>query len=1082
MNWSSKWQQLEAGATLPVEDLTDHDFLIQLWYQARARAWPLSACKNWPTGDREWHTFKITGVSASGGIITLTGDPSPSESFLGAANFIDESQSNLKRWVSWPGGGGMTFNGTGVASFAPASYDIVADVDNYDYWKVLSGQIIDTPTDTTITTYDDGNWRLNGNLSDLIGTRAAIYERGARCWADRWPEKPVRIQHVLSPAAFTPSYIDVEDDGFGDLAGRELIGVFAAQIRRVAITSTAPAAPGFIRISFANQGATPSGTFYVIAAGAYWQSRRATATPTAGFEPGRMFEWYRGQKRSTYTHQSNDVLALQPMLAEGGTNVTGDNVAIIDRDVIFLEEADNLDLIVNPDMPKSLRGLCAYVEQLLEGYILQWSVDEGGDSAAHMTLGNVAQAMAAIGGNYVTRGISATGGGLATFSGSITMPDDAPEQKAFVVKYGANGRYLSHGMGLVTETTVEEGAVGGLTPGVETVGISFGLPNPFQRRVQNIYGRTYFVPEVEYDDFGVAIGVYDPPTEEHPGEYVDVPPDTACAEYFDALYPSSGVVCGQLVANAGREFATGMRLRYVGHNEPDPTTFVTSSDVGTAEYLLRGYRDYRCVRNSPPASQTALRGEQWLMPTTSGTITSANAWSFTDSAARFEVSDTPRYTVYGTGNGSSSAAILEDTTKSSNGFFTSMGGERFTGMVVQVEISAGVWEKYLIESHATTTITPAYVNFSTTTNGKAFKIEAPAGASGTSGPGIGRYLRRHKIIITDHTNGEEHEIVVAGHDNKTILFDPIDYVPQVGDTWRVEWIRVGDTVEWTADDAFQNFPDDVFNGIQPDTVEQYGRLAKSSFWAANNGALLVQLKKLIDLMRYTGTRPSWQLNGEDNGKREDAISGSYADLKAQVASEWPTQGAIGWVGDGWYGTSPDGIGRVPMSITRVGYVAVIEDQNVGALQQYAYLEFAPVQCERFGFASRKVEVWGYITFNYADDDLGTISLNPGPNNFFGIRELADAPLTPSGATLQFRKWTKCYSEESSDPTLLIRIGDETLPQPAWPTSNPTVEHIPPDPPPDVVGETVVCDRWCYVKEHFAVVDWQPFFDSLPSPG
>lgn len=1050
--WSQEWIDLQNG--IHPQDPQDYDFLIQLWRNLRKRGLvSAGSCSNWPNANEVWIGLKITAVSTDGATITLTFDPSAGSTWQ-AASFLDELQGNKKRWVSWGGG---TFEGGTPPSHAPAAYDIVADVDNLtDHTLVLSGQIIDTPTDNTITVQDDGNWTLNRTLASLVGKRAEIIGRGKYTWSDLWPEKPVRVKWIVEPTFVAADYIEQAGANWAvdSLIGCDLIGIFGTRILRVPITSNT-----LTRINFASQSAAPTGALFVIPGNSYWPSSRASASPSATFQRGRMFQWYRGRRRGTYTHRSDDSLAVESMLAEPAyTSALPATIAIIDRHIVLTGYADNEDTVVNPDMHKCLRGLEAAIETMLGSFIIQWNLVDA-DHASYMHPGNMAGAMNAIGGNYQERSISSVAGGYATFSGSIAIPDSASAQKAFLVKLTSDGRYVAHGQGTAEASRVED--VLGLTAGTDKIGISFGLPNFFQRRVQRVLPRSIFKPSTVFN--GTSYDVIDPPTDANPGEYVHLAPDTVSAIYFEDLYPSSGITTGYLSVT-GKAFTTNMKARYVGHNAPDPTTFVQSSDTGSEEYALRAYDDCKCVVNS-------ANGKQWLMPPASGTVVSADAVSATVNVNLWPHT-TPRKVHTGTANGASSPSVLIDTTKAADPWWTSMSSTRFQNVaILRSEITPLQWEKRFCTGQTGTSLFP-HAAFSSPTVDRAYQIIEPPGSNGTSGPGISSYLRGHTLRFTSAAQGgATYDFEIVGHDNDTFFFAAGDYIPQYGDTWQIIYPRVGQTLRRTGSAWEQADENDVNNAIQPDTVQQYGRLAKHSYWTYPNVNLLLQMKKLIDLMQYTGEQPGWTANGEDNFQ--------LTDLVAHMSSPVTWRGGATSVQDtattDYNDTPPGPVNAVPYTLYRES-IAWDLAAGAGIIQKrYAYLSsFSPLLCPRFGITQRRVQMWGYMTIDAADSDEGYYTfLDLWDVSVRGYREIGT--LGGSGAQPQFRKWTKLFDQTTSDATVSVLVGDDTLAIPSPPSVVPTITDLTVAPATNAIEATLV---GAYVLDKFAVVDWQPFFDSV----
>lgn len=869
--------------------------------------------------------------------------------------------------------------------------------------------------------------------------------------------------------------------------------------------------------------------WWVTKDGAWWK-------PDSADTPFYPFRWYTGgMTAGKWTHIHDDsLLAVQ---VEGETCVTlmtkeipteteyGENqFKIWDIDLYFpittLVQSRGADFYWASNYWHCLRSIQTGIESVATSFLIGFELDDGDpEHATDLTYGYMPMLMRAIGGHSFSTTIASVTDGVATLASPMTIPDGGTtrtDAQCTVFQVDANGVWtydytelcdVTTSGGVTTVTMKCDNDCGRIctdptfsdvdvTSGGSVnakITISLGWNRTYPRRVQRIYPRTIFWP----DGCGTPLVPVDDPsdmcdTEMMVGEYITYAADTKYAEYG---------LKGGLSAD-GRVFQTNDHAIYVGSNLGDPTTTQVYNGNDPDDPDLDGaywakYEDAAYV------GQTSA-GTQYLEPTKTGTVTSATAFSITDSNAEFW-SGSERIIHSGTSSSGTSTSMT-DNTKTTDPIWTSMSGHRFVNMVLEIKTDDDpeTWEKRLITSHTNDTVGVTNA-FSVTTSEKEYKIREAGFCSGSSGPSIMNYWRGHTLRITKQSDNTTVDFEVLGHDKTTLFFATGSYTPVAGDTWEIVYFPVGTLLKWNGSTWVEA------TANHATYVTQYGRWRLGDVVTGRGGPMW-QMKKAIDALHmlvetstwdytaYTDEDPYYDFGTDYGIEYYNEFTGiGYTDLvRPPAALEDLYDDCYSNVLSIWYPIPPDPVNppgppypqwratdAPPEKYTEWN----AQNEGIpdgsqpicGSLVRFNHLVITPWQCRRFGLTNPHISAWLYCTIDAFNQDEGLRALPTYPyvaTDYweFATESLRAAGDESTGALLEFRKWTKVWDSSVNlitTPEINILVGDPTFEIPAKPTVYPDVDPVNGGDPYTINA----VQRGAYAYDKIAVADWKvPFLE------
>ncbi len=792
-NWPPICSVSPASSTTPpagsgTTDVNSFYFLEQLWHATRERISIINGSESltyWPSEATTWGNGFISSITdrRPDNRIRIT-DTAISGGNPGASGWIDAW--GRKKWMD-----AQHFNNADVP-FMPQSFRIVLDRNNgYNPSAVTIHNIVDNGPDW-VEIVDDGTITLNRALDSYrtkaysIHGQSCTYERPT--WSERWPQRPNDPserewgQISLYASGVIYDYTDKPSDYWplgeknwtpNKWTGKQLICLSGSRWKRYDITANTQKS---VTISpTPTSGEPPLYEYWIVEKNAFWRPKsplrldrfidkngRYNLQRRSSSAPWAPYEWYKGLMKGYWSHDP----------ATGGVR----SATVIDRDIStvegevgdFCEEVyhgdimDNLDFhisptdvcntcpdgYINPWSHQTLRGLQVTLESIA-GYFIEKKNYTGGLAIPSLTPATMFRNMGVNFASGIVTGVTAIMGEycywdldesfnevyicnpiVLGYYPNITWSTALPKYPLLVhwtvldkdtedVKdYGyihSGAPYTTNLAGYATSGSLEVMANFGSGNIGDSVVISWGWTRKHPKEFKYLYRSDWFVP-----DTGDHGGLVFPPTQEYPGYYDTRPSSSRYIAVDEQGFSEEN----------GLTFQNGDAARFVGDNWNDPSTDIQVGDAASmwlAEYFNKS------------AVATPGYNSKLFKTVKFGRITSGDTWGFRDDFANVGRGwlETTGFVHTGTGVSGGSTTIVKDNTKHDasgnlNGFWASMGGQRFVEMVLEVETNPsgapGFYEErpiiaQVIGSNYVTV--EAKYPFSTTTVGKKYRIREP---------------------------------------------------------------------------------------------------------------------------------------------------------------------------------------------------------------------------------------------------------------------------------------------------------------------------------------------------------------------
>lgn len=796
--------------------LQEYAWLRQFWDAVRERlaiAGGTPESTRWPPSTHVWDSGTITAIADNGdGTVTFSD---------ATKDWIDGG--GVKRWLV---GGGTLYDGLVLPDFAPGQYKLVvfppddpnaSNLGDPNLGGVFS---ITDNADTSVTLIDGGRLTLNGQtLSDYVGFKYQIIRDGTGAvhkgygFPHRYPPRPNENEvDYGTVTSSTPSTVTDDRDGSSDAwktpknwteatlkdahgNWREIILSVGGRWKRLPVTGISGTDGNTLTVPA--QSVAPGGEYWIVDAGSWWRpefrlrlERRAGRTgnfwaqvnggvPWHGSANGPRWSplslWYSGYTdEARLTHDpAADVIGAAPYYVEQ-IQIPADPdpilLTVFDVDAVTSADFDPIDYSDGMYSPwfywsphalqLVLRHLvlsAEWVEPREDGYDgegsipaftrASWQLYHNPDNARTDVITEVNSGAAAI---------------------EIDMPIATPQQGAYASLpccfevIADDGSTKRAGTGTVTaDTLTPTGTVFDETDEGLGVIIAFDETRRYERRVKYLYPRTVFIPDVKDEEDGGGLAI--PPDADYPGSYLTNEASNTYAEY--STY-------GRL-EETGPAFVTGEAARYVADNLSDPTMGLENDDDGLAAYYDLAYQGIPAINSSFP---------RWEGGRRTGTATGGGTFYLEDASQQWWVGAGPLVTHAGTATGGGGTTLI-DTTKATDGFWTSEGGTRFVGHILEVEAAPGTWERRPITAMSGTTLTVVNA-FSVATSGKRYRICEPG-----YGDGRGAILNLWKgrtLLVT--RAGVVNRVAITHSDDTRVYFAAGTVTVAAGDTYEiVQW-------------------------------------------------------------------------------------------------------------------------------------------------------------------------------------------------------------------------------------------------------------------------------------------------------
>jgi hypothetical protein len=756
--------------------------IMTIYHALNERAFAIGQA-SFPRSCFHWSGGKIAAVTAT----TLQLESQPGEA---PVSWVTD------RWI----------DNDGVAYY-PSDYDVVIyrrfESDPSDLIRAqISSNTSDTLTISDIR--DNVAFGIVEDLSELVGWDATIIKRNGDFYLTRWPEWPgPSIKGNGSVTSGTTSTLtDTAQtwttDQFEDMDVL-VVGTDGFWHRAQIISNTATVLTFDIMSWTPNVGAS----FVVVEHLKKWRPNIVS-----GGEASTQI-WYRGTRNNVSTHVplEGDLLGeigSLPLYPRDTTTIlTGEScdeeevVTIFDRDpwIEFDDQCNTPnDEPLNPNVAKSLR-FCQTWMDIFAGTFYENKDHSGYEHIIHLSTAILLKNSLA---HYVVTSVDYVSSTEINV-GSVTAPF-YPHPCWYEIRNATTNELLADGAATLTSATVLQSSDFEPTDDGHQITISLGRTRRIPREFRYMYEKTGFLPDFS----GPSIVI--PPTDTDPGSWTTRAASNAYAEFND-----HGTIT-DTVALVNGDFA-----RYRGDNHGDPTLGdeTPTDDIEYRDAFFTGYR---------------------LTP--SGIATEGDIWFFRDSS--LNLFGGVLRTETGTATGGSTTS-LSDSTKAGTGLWNTATG-RWNNFIVEVETSAGVWERrpVLTTTYGSGTLTWTKA-LSTTANGKAYRIYEPAH--------ILNDWKNRTLRITEDDGTTTHDVTITHNDNDTFYYADQAFTVDVG--WTCEVLERQPGTTWERSSGSWIEPTGEFSGenqtkIPPTIVTRYGWVMNGDYFGEHVMDEIVQsLKELV---------------------------------------------------------------------------------------------------------------------------------------------------------------------------------------------------------------------------------------------
>jgi len=825
-------------------------------------------------------TFKITDIFAD----ALTEGWLTSVSGLIGAKYYVIKRGGLwwhERWLIWPNDSEMWvgLNLTAgahqpVTSLTSSGTTATATVPGHGF---STGDSVTIAGATSSNSHYDGTFTITATGTDTFTYTLAASDSSPAGGTITATEPHTGAYD--SSASYTPGAYN---------SGFELM-VYdnSSVLRRLTITKNDAQNLYFTRGSF-----TVSGQYAVVVAGHryrhYQKFFQFNTSPSivADCNPyaGPPFRWYHGPWDLYYSHYPDDSIGqtkspTQTITINGNSGLVTEPIYDLDFWTAFDDPNGNpQDFNYTPDLYRTLRGIQDALETLCTFYVQPTS--KNGLNAIPTFVPATWLNYAGINGLSVSSPPSTVDGSGGLNLGVTVSVPYTPIQVYYAV---LNPDLSIDNWGIATLDTTshltwDSGVSGPFTTSEQgkTIIMSLGWTRKYPNEFLYLYPKQVFIP----DSNGLG-GWADPPTTTHPGSFASRGASTQ--------YKETDAVGTVKESNGYRSFVTNDYARYSGDNWNDPTIHPETL-VGSTSTPYTYYNNLYEGKLNPTnqAARDALKtgtvtGTPWRDNNSSIQDTSKNWWPG-------GVLGTPE-----TGTATSgSTTDLADSSKSTNGFWTSMSGGRWVGMILQMTIGGTEYRRPIAFQSGTTDLqwfqaTPA------SASGAAYQIRTPKYEVNTW---AGRTLQ---LTFPD---GSQHSTTINFNDDTCLYFDPlgvpiptgttyqiIEYLP--GGVWKWNgsaWVvptgndpRGSGTTPWLADQT-ANLP--TYN-------TRYGKLMKGDYIGPH---IWSELYAAIQALVWLPYQITWTANGNTNEKSgsdggEAIFANAVTNAKAAYNSSGSTSDA-----------------------------------------------------------------------------------------------------------------------------------------------------------------------------------------------
>lgn len=923
----------------PVSGVTDihwYDFITQYWRAVRERTAITSDTTHWPPSTFVWQTGTVSGIRDLGGGQLALYDAASGVSWVDGLS--------VKRWTSFGG----TFNGNDLSPYAPSTYRVAIYPSDSTPLGLCdpnlgSVHVISDNGNNYVVFNNDGLLTVNGKVLadyssgwsyDIIRYGVSEPSQYGYSWIQRYPPKPnnTELDYGTISSGTSSTLYDTRTTGFqtpknwnGQYNGKDVVFSVSGVWTRASITGSSGN-----KLTFTSQSYIPDGQYWITETLPSGWFRPAYALSLTQVQTRSGLVWVRdanypwcpvgwynsliAEDNQSHSPADDTVVGYGGVFSQSvSKELSGSEIAPCEETTIDVFDTDaktdvidycgNEDHRFNPYMYYSLRGFQTGVEDLFAGAAWVEPKDYDGkkaiDQFTYATWWRYHTPA-----NTVTATVQSIPSGGSWLNLTNISPSGLPEITPFAGRYTQLPCYFTTISGTLSDGVVVRDGTGTYDNSQRltwdsdnftdtdvgdhiNVVIAYDWTRRYPRTFRYLYPRTVFIPEV---DPGVKV----PPTSGYPGEWQTTDKSTTYCEYTKY---------GQL--EDATAFVTGESARYVADNFDDPFNVPPTGNALSSWY--------DAAYQGRPNTGTGF--PRWEGTNRSGTATSGGSYWLEDTGQLWWVSATPLVTHTGSGTSGGSTNQLKDSTKTGNGFWTSMLGQRFVGMIAEVQTSSGVWERSPITSQTGTTLNVANA-FTSTTVGKQYQIREAGydGSRAIANTWTDRQLRVY------HAGSSSGTITQITHSDDTRLYfadNSLGFSVAAGDRYEIIQLDPGAVLQWGSGTNPNNIngwllPEDATQDTRgsswhtgsngpyenlPTCVNNYGRLRKADYVAMH---VHTELYNAIDALRWIKKGFSWSSRSpanylsdteEDNDQRcvISFLSGPNHDSAFSLASRMPTK-------------------------------------------------------------------------------------------------------------------------------------------------------------------------------------------------